>query len=150
LLPLKVDCDPVLAFAVFTSGTLLAVALGHADHVDDDEPLLAPFWSRTVQDANCTHLADCGYSGITPDECHARGCCFDTTVKQFWCSGVAKTCTGRADCSGHGDCVKGTCSCDAGFEGHNCSDTAVTTVHLIQSCHLDAGFTDLTAGVINK
>jgi hypothetical protein len=54
------------------------------------------------------------------------------------------------DCSNHGVCVSGKCKCDQGFQGFNCSDTLITTVHLIQSCHLDAGFTGLTAEVINR
>ena len=26
-----------------------------------------------------------------------------------------------SDCSGHGNCMKGVCSCDAGFAGKDCS-----------------------------
>lgn len=34
--------------------------------------------------------------------------------------------------------------------GYNCSDVAITTVHVVQSCHLDVGFTLSVHDVINK
>ena len=114
-----------------------------------DDPSLAPYWERVGGDANCTHESDCGFPGITPEACRAKGCCFDTSRPQFWCSGVATPCTDRASCSGRGECVGGACQCDAGATGHNCSDVVITKVHLVASCHLDVGFTDLSAGVIN-
>jgi len=30
--------------------------------------------------------------------------------------------------------------CDKGWEGLHCTDVAVTSVHVVQSCHLDVGF----------
>ena len=33
----------------------------------------------------------------------------------------ADACTSRADCSGHGDCVAGTCACEAGYYAPDCS-----------------------------
>ena len=33
-------------------------------------------------------------------------------------------CLSGADCSGHGDCVRGVCECDAGYLGENCSVVA--------------------------
>ena len=48
--------------------------------------------------------AGSGPSGATP--CFPGGCLSD------------------ADCSGHGDCVRGVCECDAGYLGENCSVVA--------------------------
>jgi hypothetical protein len=115
-----------------------------------DDPMLAPYWERVLRDPGCDHEVDCGFPGITADQCHERKCCFDPTGPKNWCSGTAAACSSRADCSGHGDCVKGACVCDAGFTGFLCAQTAITKVHVIQSCHLDVGFTDLSAGVINR
>ena len=29
---------------------------------------------------------DCGYGGITPQECERKGCCFDDTIRDVnWC-----------------------------------------------------------------
>eukprot|EP00662_Eupelagonemidae_sp_cell21_P034394 gene34394-35308_t len=50
---------------------------------------------------------------------------------------------------GKGDCVAGSCRCDAGFAGPSCADAEITKVHLIQSCHLDVGFTSTSASVVN-
>lgn len=44
----------------------------------------------------------------------------------------------------------GKCACNPGFTGANCSDTEITTVHVINSCHLDIGFADSSAGIINR
>ena len=131
---------------------VLLAALGAAIAYTDD-PGLAPFWERVNGDPSCTHASDCGYPGITSDACAARGCCFDPAPgTQNWCSGIATKCASRADCSGHGDCdtAAGTCTCDADFTGWNCSDAVITKVHVVMSCHLDVGFTDLSAGVINR
>ena len=68
---------------------------------------------------------------------------------QTWCHGTPKKCASRADCNDRGDCADGICACDAGFEGFTCNATVIKKVHAIQSCHLDAGFTDTTAGVLN-
>ena len=110
----------------------------------------AGFWERALRDRACAGLP-CGFPGITLDECHERGCCWDPTVPstQTWCHGTPKKCASRADCNDRGDCADGFCACDAGFEGFTCNATVMKKVHVIQSCHLDAGFTDTTAGVLN-
>eukprot|EP00656_Telonema_subtile_P005519 TRINITY_DN1250_c0_g2_i2.p1 TRINITY_DN1250_c0_g2~~TRINITY_DN1250_c0_g2_i2.p1 ORF type:complete len:838 (-),score=162.47 TRINITY_DN1250_c0_g2_i2:112-2625(-) len=115
-----------------------------------DDPLMAPYWERVLADSNCTHEKDCGFPGITPEQCRDRGCCFDPNGPSSWCSGEAKKCSTPANCSNHGSCQDGACVCDPSHTGHTCGDTLITKVHLIQSCHLDLGFTDSSAGVINR
>lgn len=110
--------------------------------LSQDDVRMAPFWERVLRDPGCTHATDCGFPGITADQCHARGCCFDPAPHtQRWCSGVAKNCTTREDCSSQGTCIAGRCECDNGYTGFNCSETLITKVHVVQSCHLDVGFT---------
>lgn len=112
------------------------------------EPGLAPFWERVEADPACDHLKDCGFPGITAASCRARGCCYDPHGPRNWCSGTASQCKTVADCSGHGVCTAGQCVCAAGWSGFNCSDVTITKVHLVQSCHLDIGFTDLSASAL--
>ena len=114
-----------------------------------DDPTMAPYWERILADPGCTHEADCGFPGITAEQCHARGCCFDPH-RQHWCSGIPKKCQTPADCSNRGICQDGVCECDSAHTGFSCNETVITKVHLIQSCHLDVGFTDSAAGVINR
>ena len=123
-----------------------------------DNEIIAPFWDRVFADPSCDHKQDCGYPGITAEACHARGCCFDPKPHtQNWCSGVQRKCKSDGDCggggqSGHGKCntTTGQCICARGWTGDYCNDTLITKVHVITSCHLDVGFTDSSAGVINK
>eukprot|EP00698_Gefionella_okellyi_P013605 TRINITY_DN3736_c0_g1_i1.p1 TRINITY_DN3736_c0_g1~~TRINITY_DN3736_c0_g1_i1.p1 ORF type:complete len:789 (-),score=169.87 TRINITY_DN3736_c0_g1_i1:1170-3536(-) len=98
--------------------------------------------------ASCTHKVDCGYSGISQSECASRGCCWDSSRPDIWCS--APACTDSNSCSNHGACVSGVCQCSSGWEGFNCADTEITTVHVIQACHLDVGFADSAIGIINR
>jgi len=108
----------------------------------------APFWERVMRDPMCDHIHDCGYPGISQEDCKERGCCWDP-IGANWCSGEATKCSSRADCSLHGECVDGACVCDAGRTGFHCAQKLIKKVHVIQSCHLDVGFTNLSAGVID-
>eukprot|EP01012_Entosiphon_sulcatum_P032079 TRINITY_DN40828_c0_g1_i1.p1 TRINITY_DN40828_c0_g1~~TRINITY_DN40828_c0_g1_i1.p1 ORF type:complete len:800 (-),score=122.49 TRINITY_DN40828_c0_g1_i1:16-2391(-) len=113
--------------------------------------LLAPLILLLVgntQAAVCTHAVDCGFPGITEQQCISNGCCWDNTHPNIWCSQPA--CTSRANCSWHGDCTSGVCHCDVGWTGPFCADTPITTVHVIQACHLDVGFADSAQGIINR
>jgi hypothetical protein len=118
---------------------------------------------------------ECGFPGITPQECNTKGCCFDNSVEGHWCSKSPQSCESRAaTCNGHGDCAShpGTsqpdsCTCDAGYTGGTCSKhgtpppppppppapsnyTKIKVVHVINSCHLDIGFADSSVGIINR
>ena len=142
---------PLLLLALLTVATNA--------HDDFDAVLnLPPYWDRMLSDrGECTptHKADCVPAGtrISMDDCHKKGCCWDPHGDN-WCSGAAKKCTSKADCSNHGDCqADGTCKCDSGYDGADCSGwdpQQIEVVHVIQSCHLDAGFTSFAADVINE
>eukprot|EP01116_Phalansterium_solitarium_P018609 TRINITY_DN499_c0_g1_i1.p1 TRINITY_DN499_c0_g1~~TRINITY_DN499_c0_g1_i1.p1 ORF type:complete len:799 (-),score=301.91 TRINITY_DN499_c0_g1_i1:735-3131(-) len=97
--------------------------------------------------SGCSHKVDCGFPGISQQQCQQRGCCWDSSAAEIWCS--APACANDSACSGHGQCIGGACQCEAGFEGWNCAQTTITTVHVVQSCHLDVGFADSSVGIIN-
>mgnify|MGYP006163268775 FL=1 len=115
-----------------------------------------------------TTRVECGFPGITVDECNARGCCFANPGGDHQCSKSPQPCVSRAaTCSNHGACVAANattkrpaqCACDAGYSGSRCDHRAptpaptypnVSTVHVINSCHLDIGFADSSAGIVNR
>ena len=121
---------------------------------------------------------DCGHPGITASECVAKaGCCYDgkhgsrTVPSCFYASPPA--CEPKA-CSGHpgrtycpSDPAKGQCDkpprkggCPPGPCGARGSPPNpppppaftknIKTVHVVQSCHLDVGFADTCAGIVNR
>jgi len=105
----------------------------------------------------------CGFPGITAAQCHAKNCCFNTDAAREWCSAKPEACVTRAQtCNNHGDCMKGSgnvpdsCKCDGGYSGGQCqiapppNMTNIEVVHVINSCHLDIGFADSSAGIINR
>jgi len=107
--------------------------------------------------AVCDHSYDCGHPGITKAECEAKNCCFDDDgTKPLQCSGFLQNCSTTADCNSHGECISGACKCTTGYAGAYCNQTAlppfpdIKTVHVINSCHLDIGFADSSAGIINS
>lgn len=134
----------------------------------------------TFMTANLWHLStgdicqpeanrtECGFPGITPDQCHKRRCCFDNDSTAHWCSKVPQPCISRAvTCHNHGECVAANpgknvpaaCKCDEGFSGPTCGSyppppppnySNVSVVHVINSCHLDIGFADSSQGIINR
>lgn len=70
-----------------------------------------------------------------------------------------------ATCSNHGECIaadpsrslSAQCKCDAGYTGSRCDGGGpsgpylnVSVVHVINSCHLDIGFADSAAGIVNR
>eukprot|EP00756_Hemistasia_phaeocysticola_P056269 Hpha_TRINITY_DN3234_c0_g1::TRINITY_DN3234_c0_g1_i1::g.186050::m.186050 len=125
----------------------LVLAMAAVAYTEDGS---APYWERVSADPGCKALdTDCGFPGITEDQCHERSCCWDPNRPSLWCSGKPAECGGEHKCE-HGSCNKGKCECDAGYQGWWCNDTVITTVHLIQSNHLDVGFSNLAAGVITE
>ena len=117
--------------------------------------ILRPLGAHSTPTPVCGHAYDCGYPGITQAQCEARGCCFDPAPKPLQCSGFLRNCSSAADCNNQGSCAAGVCQCDAGFSGAYCNGTntppypQISTVHVINSCHLDIGFADSSAGIIN-
>ena len=109
---------------------------------------------------------ECGFPGITAGECHTKGCCFAEPGGDHQCSKAPLPCQSRsATCSGHGDCapadpsrsMPAQCKCDAGYTGSRCEGGGhvprylnVSVVHVINSCHLDIGFADSAAGIVNR
>lgn len=59
-------------------------------------------------------------------------------------------CQSEQDCSNHGVCKNQVCECASGWEGGRCQQSTITTVHVVQSCHLDVGFADTAPGIINR
>lgn len=41
------------------------------------------------------------------------------------------------------------CVCEDSWTGPKCEDTPITTVHVVQSCHLDVGFANTAPGIVN-
>eukprot|EP00755_Sulcionema_specki_P036283 Sspe_Gene.106579::Locus_84648_Transcript_1_1_Confidence_1.000_Length_668::g.106579::m.106579 len=109
----------------------------------------APLYWDLVDPKVCSSNSSCAGTAVGRYECEVlRGCCFDA-VKGA-CLGATPKCTDKASCSGHGECLaNGTCKCDAGWTSYNCSQVKITTVHVVQSCHLDVGFADTAMGIIN-
>mmetsp|Transcript_35724 Transcript_35724/g.93375 ORF Transcript_35724/g.93375 Transcript_35724/m.93375 type:complete len:832 (-) Transcript_35724:153-2648(-) len=133
--------------------------------------IAAPAWPQDL----CKPMGEreeCGYPGIDPTQCHARGCCFNSEAAGHWCSKGTVPCISRAvTCNDHGDCIVGNmslpnrCQCDAGFVGSTCASSGPPTpppppptpdyadievVHVINSCHLDIGFADSSVGIVNR
>ena len=82
-----------------------------------------------------TTRVECGFPGITVDECNARGCCFANPGGDHQCSKSPQPCVSRAaTCSNHGACVAANattkrpaqCACDAGYSGSRCDHRAPT------------------------
>jgi len=112
------------------------------------------FWDRATGDATCDHARDCcggDRSCANEASCTERGCCWDPHGPHNWCSGTAHVCDSDAQCGAHGRCTADhLCECGAGWGGVRCEDTAVTVVHVVQSCHLDVGFDGSILMVLNE
>ncbi|XP_066292890.1 uncharacterized protein, partial [Branchiostoma lanceolatum] len=55
---------------------------------DDDMALLPEKRAAPTQDecrVEVTNRQNCGWWGITEDQCHQRGCCFDRPEEGYWC-----------------------------------------------------------------
>eukprot|EP00002_Diphylleia_rotans_P000007 TRINITY_DN0_c0_g4_i1.p1 TRINITY_DN0_c0_g4~~TRINITY_DN0_c0_g4_i1.p1 ORF type:complete len:750 (-),score=154.03 TRINITY_DN0_c0_g4_i1:304-2553(-) len=65
---------------------------------------------------NCQIVNVCPTIYSRPD-CGGESVTYAHTIRPF----VPKTCSSSADCSGQGECMSGTCSCEPGFFGSDCS-----------------------------
>merc|ERR1712166_349560 len=141
--------------SMWQAAVCCVVALAATAIAYTDDPLMAPYWERVDKDRQCAHETACGFRGITKAGCNEMGCCFDPDSAKGmlgeWCTGIPSLCASDTDCSNQGTCsATGSCICDQAHTGHACKQTVIRKVHLVQSCHLDVGFTDTSAGVINR
>jgi hypothetical protein len=80
----------------------------------------APQHGGSPGGGSCTTQADC--NGMLCPECSCINSACDCAGG--WSGAHCETpfCTGRSDCSSHGDCVdSSSCRCDAGWEGPRCA-----------------------------
>lgn len=89
---------------------------------------------------------DCGFPGINLDTCVALSCCWDNTTSVYC---ALPTCDGTAGRCVHGSCVNSACACEDNYIGSRCDIPPVTTVHVVQSCHLDVGFAQTAPDIVN-
>lgn len=98
---------------------------------------------------SCDASVDCGFPGITEQECVTRGCCYAPNGAGPWCQGAA--CSATNPCLNGGSCstADGSCACPDGFYGYMCMFARIKTVHVVQACHLDVGFAETAVDIVN-